>query len=226
MTARGPALLTGALVAGLLGLCGCAELTLPPRAGPPAAVSGSAASQERYREALDRFTRHAEIYELFDTRAFTAATLQTMAFRQARVARMADFRSQTAADVEALLAAERKAHEEALEVVVGLHANERRFDDMNKPNSIWSLALVSEAGEVAPLTVERISRPDPNFVALYPYLGAFWTAYRVRFPRNLASGAPLLPETARKATLRLSSSVGKVELAFALEPGASGAAWP
>jgi hypothetical protein len=219
-------LFAGALAAVLLSPWGCASLTRPPRVGPELPSDGDREAQARYLEVLERNTAHREIYDLFDSRAFLAATLQTTAFREARAKRVAQFRALVAADAEALLAAERKAHEESLEVILGLHANEKRFDDLHRPNSIWTLALVTEAGEAVPLSVERLPRPDANMFTLYPYLSSFWSQYRIRFPRTLASGAPLLPMGAKKATLRLASSVGKAELAFALDSGATGAAWP
>ena len=216
----------GALAAALLSAWGCAGLTRPPRVGPDLPSDGDREAQARYLEVLERNTARHEMYDTFDTRIWLAGTLQTMAFREARAKRVAQFRALVAADAEAQLAAERKAHEESLEVVLGLHANEKRFDDLHRANSIWSMALVTEAGEAVPLSVERLPRPDANMQTLYPYLSNFWSQYRVRFPRTLASGAPLLPAGAKKATLRLASSVGKAELTFALEPGATGAAWP
>jgi hypothetical protein len=142
------------------------------------------------------------------------------------VAREAAFHSRPAADVETLLAAERKTHGEVLEVMLALHANEHRFDDLGRPTSIWRVALVSEAGEVVASAIERVQRPDASLVALYPFFEPFWTGYRLRFPRELSAGGPLLPAGAKKVTLRLSSAVGKVELPYDLEAGSAGAPWP
>ena len=144
--------LAGALVAGALPLCGCAQMLRPPRAGPEAPTVADKAAEARYQEVLSRFTQRAEIYQGLDTRMFIAATLQAMAFRQARVERVADLRSLPRAEVEAALAKEKKEHGEVLEVFLGVHANERRLDDLARPGSIWRVALVSEAGEVVPVS--------------------------------------------------------------------------
>ena len=174
------------------------------------------------------WTRRAEIYDGLDTRAFLAATFQSAEFLAARVERAAAFRSLPRPDAEALLAQERKDGERTLEVVLGLHANERRFDDLARPDSLWRLALVTEAGEASPVSVEKLDAADPNLRALYPYLDTYWTAYRLRFPREFENGARVLAEKAQELGLRLSSGVGTAQLRWALvaPPAGGAAAWP
>ncbi|HEY3449402.1 MAG TPA: hypothetical protein VGK67_23815 [Myxococcales bacterium] len=203
-------------------------MSRPPRVGPESPRLADRDAEKRYQEVLGRWTRHAEIYDGLDSRLFLAATFQAMAFREARVERAAAFRSLPRTEAEMMLAADRKAHGEALEVVLGVYANDRHFDDLGRPDSIWKLALVAEAGEAAPLSVEKLESADPNLKALYPYLDTYWTAYRVRFPRAFENGAQVLPEKAQSLALRLSSAVGKAELRWDLAaPPATGAvAWP
>ena len=210
-----------------LALGGCPSLLRPPRVGPEAPRVADRDAEKRYQQILDRWTRRAEIYDGLDSRAFLAATFQSFAFLQARVERVAALRSLPLAEAEAMLSAERKAHQESLEVVLGLHANDRRFDDLGRPGSIWTIALVGEAGEVQPTSVEKLPL-DPNLKALYPYLDTFWAAYRLRFPRTFENGAQVLPEKAQSFALRLSSAVGKAELRWELAapPAAGAVAWP
>lgn len=200
----------------------CADLKLPPRA----TLSTRRSGDSRYDRFLDRWTRRAEVYNGLEARVFVAATFQSRAFREARVARVASFASLSPQEAEAMLAAERKAHGEAIEVFLGLHANERRFDDLARPKSIWRICLVGEAGEAVPLSIERVPRPDANLISLYPFLEPFWSGYRIRFPRTFANGAQVIPEGSPKAIVRLSSSVGKIELGFDLDPDVGGPGWP
>lgn len=214
------------ILAALL-LAGCADMLRPPRVTPLQARAGGRAP--RYEKALARWSRHAEIYQGLDARMFFAATLQGLEFREARVAEVAGFRALSTEATQVMLDEERRAHGEVLELMVGVHANERRFDDFGRARSIWSVSLVSEAGETAPLSIERIARPDANLLSLYPYLEPFWTAYRVRFPRTFANGAQVLPVGSKRVLLRFASSLGKAELAWDLEPplaAVSEAAWP
>ena len=39
----------------------------------------------------------------------------------------------------------------AYEFFLGVHVNETRFDDFDRQELIWRMALVTEAGEVTPL---------------------------------------------------------------------------
>ncbi len=208
---------------------GCPAMLRPPRVGPEAPRVGDAEAERRYQEVLDRWTRSAEIYEGLDTRLFVAATFQAAAFRAARAERTATFLSLARPEAEALLAGQLREAAEGLDVVLGVHANDRRLDDFSRPDSVWRLALVSEAGEAAPASIVKLDAADPNLRALYPYLAAYWTAYRVRFPRTFDNGAQVLPEKAQSFALRVSSAVGKAEVRWDLAaPPAAGAAaaWP
>ncbi len=72
--------------------------------------------------------------------------------------------------------------------------------------------LVTPAGEVEPLSIERIGRANLDMRAMYPYMGVFWVAYRVRFPKVLPDGTPVIPESATHVHLRLASTLGHAEL--------------
>src|SRR5215472_4524508 len=87
----------------LLPLMGC---TLhPPQVGEKGPSVPSAAEEAAYQQTLERYTDHAEVYDLLDTRLFTAVTYQSWPFRQARVQRMATFQVQPQPLVEKNLAA-------------------------------------------------------------------------------------------------------------------------
>jgi len=204
--------LTKAVVVSLA-LLGCQSMRTPPRVGPPPPRVGDDQAEERFAQTLGRWTRRAEVYEGFDSRVFLATTYLSMDFRRARAERLAAFQSMPAAEVQAVLAVERTKHELAHEFILGVHANERRFDDFSRRESIWRVALVSSAGEALPLEIERLHRPDPNMRAVYPYIEQFWTAYLIRFPRSFPDGRPVIPETG-SFVLRFSSTLGRADLVF------------
>ncbi len=204
---------------------GCALLILlssactlsPPRVGEPGPSVPSVAEEKAYQETLERYTDHAEVYDLLNTRMFTAITYQSWPFREARVHRLALFQVQPRAVVERNLAVERSAFESFHEFFLGVHLNSYRYDDFDRRNSIWRIALVTDAGETTPSSVERIGRSDLNMRAIYPYMDEFWVAYRVRFPRQAANGGPVIPPGTGRFTLRLASTLGKAELHFPSE---------
>jgi hypothetical protein len=201
-------LFTAVALLGLLGACA----STPPVVGEPAPTLEDPKAEEAYVAVLDRYSGRAEIYDGFDTRIFTGATLQTAAFREARVRRQAIFQVLPAAKVEALLAEEMADAAKFNEFFLGVHVNDYRYDDFAQKRSIWRLALVTPAGEVTPVEVRRIGRTDLNIRAYYPYTSVFWVGYRVRFPTTFANGQPVIPQGAEQVMLRVASSLGQADL--------------
>lgn len=198
-------------VAALLGLLsGCT--TLPPTIGDPAPQLTDRRKEQAYQEILERYSDRAEIYDGFDTRLFAGATLQAVAFREARVRRLAEFQFLPQPRVEELLEQERAEAARLNEFFLGVHVNDPRFDDFATSKSIWRLVMLTPLGEVEPVSVERVGRANLDMRAMYPYLGVFWVAYRVRFPKVLQDGTPIIPEGATHVTLRLASTLGHAEL--------------
>ena len=181
-----------------------------PKVGEPAPALKDAAAEAAYQATLDRYTSRREIYNRLDTRLFGAMTLQSAAFVEARVRRQAAFQDIPSATADADVA---KAQAEVAGEYVfflGVHLNDHRYDDLDKRDSTWRLALVAPSGDVTPLKVERVGRSNLNLRALYPYLDDFWTAYRVRFPRALPPGTARLE-------VHLASALGQASFEFPAE---------
>ncbi|HEY3587984.1 MAG TPA: hypothetical protein VGK85_12565, partial [Myxococcaceae bacterium] len=175
-----------------------------------------------YQAALSRVTEHREVYTGIDTQLFTAATYQSVDFREARTRRQAMFQTWPEPKLDAALARERADAAQVHELVFGVSIVDRRFDDFDSKNSIWRLSLVTDQGEVTPLAIRRVGRANQDVRAYYPYLGDFWTMYTVRFPLTTATGMPLVGPTTRALLFRMSSTLGQVEMAFpAGTPGAT-----
>jgi hypothetical protein len=198
------------LVALLMALAGC--VSTPPTLGEPAPVMKDERQELLYQKVLERFTARDELYSGFDTVLFAAATLQTPAFREARVRRTAHFQALTRERVEELLGQELAEAGRAHEFILGVHIFNYRYDDFDRSSSIWNVALVTPSGEVKPVSVERVGRADMELRAYYPYLGTFWVAYRVRFPTTYADGKAVIPPGTERVVLRMASSLGKVEM--------------
>jgi hypothetical protein len=207
----------GASLFGCLSLVAASACGSVPRVGEAGPTVPVASAEKEYERTLERYTDHEEIYDLFNTRLFTAITYQSWPFREARVQRLAIFQVQPKELVERNLAAERAAFESFHEFFFGVHAASYRFDDFDRRNSIWRIALVTEAGETTPISVERIGRSDLNLRAIYPYLDEFWVAYRIRFARITPTGAPVIPPGSGRFMLRLASTLGRAEFHFPAE---------
>jgi hypothetical protein len=184
----------------------------PPVVGDPAPQLADYDSEEKYLALLDHFTGKAEIYSGFDTQLFAGVTYQTWQFREARVKRLALFRSMTSSEIDAALSRERAEYEKYNVFVLGTWTVDSRFDDFDRRDSVWRIALVIDGEEVLPVDVVRVSRVTQDVRAIYPYMGSFWVQYRARFPRSRADGSPLIRPGTRRVKLVLASSLGKAEM--------------
>jgi hypothetical protein len=197
----------------VLGVGACAV----PRVGEPGPRAPDESAEKEYQATLNHYSAHAEVYDLLDTRVFSAMTYQSWPFREARVQRVALFQAQPRELVEKNLTAERATFNSFHEFFFGVYSASYRFDDFDRKDSIWRIALVTESGETTPVSVERIGRSTLNMRAIYPYLDDFWVAYRIRFPRNTQSGSPVIPPGTTSFIVRVASTVGKADFHFPAE---------
>lgn len=206
-------LAAAALVLGAL--LGCNAHT-PPQIGDRGPKLADPSVEKPYQQKVDRFSRNAEIYDRLQTRVYAAATYQSWSFREARVQREGVFKALPRPLVEAKLAEERAENEQFHEFLFGAFVNDYRQENFSDPK-VWHVAMLTGRGEVTPSTIERIGRSDLNMRAYYPYLGDFWVAWRIRFPKKMENGAPVLAEGDQRVTLRVASTIGKVELTYPIE---------
>jgi len=168
-----------------------------------------------YRASLSRFTRHQSLYQGLQRRLIWAATLEAPRFREVRSMAYASLRRLTESELESLIDLELREAESFLDFFVGFFTEQLAWNDLDAENSIWRIDLLIDGVIVLrPIAIERIADPDPNVRALYPYLGAFSRAYRVRFPRWDEHGRPLVDTGARNLTLRVSSAIAHGELTW------------
>ena len=198
-------------VALLLLVCAAGCAGTPPAIGEPGAELSDPRAEASYRAVLDYVSQHREVYSGLDTRLYTAATYQSVAFREARVRRKAAFQLWPPDELERALAQERSEAAQSHEVVFGATMPDRQFDDFDSRKSIWRLSLRTAQGEVTPISVRRIGRADANIRAYYPWMGDFWTVYSARFPLQIA-GQPLVGADTTKVTFRMASTQAQVEM--------------
>ncbi|MDC0708778.1 hypothetical protein POL68_09895 [Stigmatella sp. ncwal1] len=201
----------GFFAAGVLALLSSCTTT-PPTIGDPAPQLTDRRAEQAYQDIFSQYSDRAEIYDGFDTRVFAGATFQTMPFREARVQRQAQFQFLPRPRVEELLAKERNEEAQFHEFWMGVHVNDYRFEDFGRKNTIWRVVLLTPSMEVEPVSIERMGRSNLAMRSFYPYMGVFWIAYRVRFPKVLTDGTPVIPPTASHVHLRLASTLGHAEL--------------
>ena len=183
----------------------------PPHLGEPVPTLPDGEAERSYQAVLERSSARAELYSGLDTQAFVATTLQSPIFREARARRESAFRNETLTELDARLTREREEAAAFHEFFLGVFIEDSDFDDLDRKNSVWRLAMVTPAGEVLPVSVKRMGRSNPAMRAFYPYMDRFWTAYRVRFPREVA-GQATLPPDAKEVMLQVASPLGRANL--------------
>ena len=199
-----------ARLAALVVLSACATGRVPHVPGDPPPALKDSGEESKYQETLERFSAHGGVYDQLDTKAFIYATWQSPSFVKARVARQATFKDIPEAEAAALLASEAARVADATEVFMGTHTNDSKFDDFDRPNTMWRLVLVVHGEELKPLSVERIGRTNIDIRSTYSYMESFWVGYRVRFPK-------VTLQTGEKLTFRAASALGKADLSFIAE---------
>ena len=191
-----------AAVAALAAACAAQRIpSLERQPKPPPDVGAWASARER-------FTRSDKLYDELATRAFASAVYQAPEVREARVGRLAEWLALAPAERDRLLAQE--ADEASLyeDFVVTLFTPDRADNDLDATRSIWTISLVVPSeGEAAPVRVEALP-PDATLTTLYPRVGHFDVAYRVRFARwpTILAGKPF--------TLRMASARGRIEFQY------------
>lgn len=189
-------------------LSGCATGHIPRIPGdPPPAVSDNEA-ERNYQDLLAKFTAEQGVYDNLDTKLFFRATWLSPAFSAARVRREGLFKSWPSAMLETKLSEEEKRLTDVTEFFFAVHANDYRFDDFEKPNTMWRFVMVVGGEEIAPATIERLGRTNTEMRSYYSYMESFWVGYRVRFPRKV---------NGEKFSLKLASALGKAELNYTPE---------
>jgi hypothetical protein len=185
----------------------CATGRIPHIPGDPPPAVKDVDAERAYQVVLDTFTSEQGVYDNLDTKLFFRATWQSPTFVEARVRREGLFKAWPAAELDSKLTAERARVGDATEFFFAVHANDYRFDDFERPNSMWRFVLVAGGEELAPVQVERLGRTNTEMRSYYSYMESFWVGYRVRFPKRAFGPG-------EKFHLKLASALGQAELAY------------
>ncbi len=194
-----------AAVAVALALAGC-----PLRARSPLPPT----REGEWAAARDASTRRAILYDGLRHRATATATHLTLAAREARARRLAEWLGWTPKELEDRLAQERADAALGEEVLVSFFSADPRWNDLDAPRSVWRIALKLEDTD---LLAKRATGLEPNATVggLFPYVGPFDVVYRVTFPR--APGGAL---DGKPFMLEIASALGKLTMDFGTEPEA------
>ncbi len=194
-------------VTALLVLTACSTARIPRIPGDPPPAVRDVDAERAYQELLEKFSSARGVYDNLDTKVFFQASWQSKTFSEARVRREGLFKAWPAPELEKKLAAEQARLADATEFFFAVHANDYRFDDFDRPNTMWRFVLVVGDEELVPATVERLGRTNTEMRSYYSYMESFWVGYRVRFPKRALNPG-------QGFRLKLASALGQAELPF------------
>jgi hypothetical protein len=178
----------------------------PVRLGPPV----GAYTHKDYDRVLGRWTRRALILRQLDQALEVHATLLSPDFRLAYAARFIHAYRLPPHEAERYRA--QVLHEAVTrnEFFVSASSNRFNWNDLEKKQSLWRVALLTDRGvEVSPTKIKaHKDPPDPRAHAFFPHADIFSKTYRIEFPVSTADGAPVLEPGIRWFALRISGPLG------------------
>jgi hypothetical protein len=166
-----------------------------------------------YSAVTEDWTRKAQLHANYQEVCELVATFKSAEWRASRAVRDAEVRGLVGPARDQRLADARAEAAGPYELEVMVTTWDRRENDLERgKKSVWRVVLIDESGnEIEPLEIVRDRRPAYVVRAEFPALGEFATPYIARFPRT----TPLFGPNARRVRLRMSSTRGGLEVAWA-----------
>jgi hypothetical protein len=186
----------------LVGVAGC-------KAKP-----NTAFAPPEYSSLLKALTKKAEIYSGLDTVLLASATYQNWPLRQAYVEKYVTDHRLTQAEKQKLLEEQKKEQAQGYEFIVATFTDNKRWDGIDREDSIWSVYLVNDEGlRVKPLYIKR-QKPVSIYISeYYPYFSPWKKVYKILFPASVPDQTtPLITEQTKTITLEFASTMGKLAL--------------
>jgi len=168
-----------------------------------------------YGRVLEAATRTREVTDGLETRFILSATWLSPAWVNAFVEEYSNIYYLDPRRREATIALWRGESQNYVRFFVALYVPDERGNDLEKPETLWSLRLVrSDEHDFAPVYVRKASMRPEEVSRFFPYSGTWYRAYEVAFPKE-AGEAPEPPTAGQpRFKLVLSGVQGRAVLAW------------
>jgi hypothetical protein len=180
----------------------------PPAVNPPA---------REYFDQLKKWSRYGHIQADFDDTLAVNSTLQSPEFAGAFAEKWIEVYKLNEPD------AVRKRAEVLGEIAdvwqFHMESATHKYEDNEFGNlrSPWRVALVDDRNRsVQPIEVKLDRGPRDVTTAFFPYATIFSRGWRVRFPRTLPDGTPLVGPDTKRLTFRISGPAGSLDMTWKL----------
>jgi hypothetical protein len=191
---------------------------------PPTLRATRELRPDDYKPILKLWTRNTELYSGFEHKMTITATMLTPMFRRAFAVRFPEIYGYGSQVTRKELVELGGAAEETLNFVVGVYTPNDRWNDLEKPESIWRLTLSrldpktgARLSTVDKSTIEHV-KLDENLSTVFPYLSVYDNVYVVRFPVVTPASEPLVHEGDNTLELRVVSSFAEGALTWTVSP--------
>jgi hypothetical protein len=197
-----------------LALVGCGgapvRVSLEPPAKPPTA--------KEYVDELKRWTRHGHIISDFDETLTVDATLHAPEFREAFAEKWIDVYRMNESDAAAARAKMKADIADVWELHAETSTHIYDVNEFNTTKSPWRVTLVDDRNRSISTTDIKLDRSRREVtLVLYPYATLFSRSWKMRFPRNLPDGSPLITADTKSLVLRIAGPAGSVDLVWDLQ---------
>lgn len=198
----------------LLGLvCGVGAGCAAPR--PLVLNSNQTLGADDYEEVLAAWTRSDEVYHDLDSVVFAHCTFHSSELRRAFGLRHPNVYG-PGSEEAARLALTRIDAEHAHEFFLSAATGDPKWNDFDRPDSIWRVTLQIDESDPVDGTVDRV-KTSANLRVIYPFITDYAKTYRVRFPLA-TEGRALIPPQTRVLRMRIISALGTATMQWRLTP--------
>lgn len=176
-------------------------------------------ASKAYFDELKKWTSGKKIYEGVESRLYITATYKTEEFRKAYIERYAKSYELDESYKKALLERETDQAEKYNEFFFTAYTPEYRWNDFNRPDSVWKLYLEdSEGNSLKPISITKVDGSDPIIREFFPYFDLWSYGYIVRFPKYSETGTEPIPGPGTKnLKLIVTGVLAKGELEWRLK---------
>jgi hypothetical protein len=167
-----------------------------------------------YAGVTEKHTRTKEAHDGLDTRFILSATWLSPEWVRAFSEEFAGIYYLDAARKEKVISQWKTESEANVRFFVALFVPDERGNDLEKPDTLWSLRLVrADEKDFPPVYVRKSGLKPEEISRFFPYSGTWYRAYEVAFPKEAAAGAAPKPGEPR-LKLVLSGVQGRAVLAW------------
>jgi hypothetical protein len=155
-----------------------------------------------YEQVTEAATRNREVNDGLDTRFLLSATWLSESWVSAFAEEYSNIYYLDPARRERVVSSWRGESEKYVRFFVALYVPGEKGNDLEKPETLWSLRLVrADEKDFEPVYIRKSSLRPEEISRFFPYSGTWYRAYEVAFPRE--AGAPAISPRPGSPRLKL-----------------------